>query len=194
VVGRLPPHVYRTADDAYRAMMRGIEMNSPSSSTSTTVGVGGGGGKKGKNNNFEESNTNQSILVSGESGAGKTVTTKIVLNYLAMMSKRVARNEERSSAVAGVEGGGLGMMVAAMSDVDRRRRSRTPSRGRRASCSIRIPSSRRSVTPARYATTIRQDSASTSTSGSRRTVSSLARPSTLTCSRRYGLYGRRGGR
>jgi myosin-5 len=31
---------------------------------------------------------NQSILVSGESGAGKTVTTKIVLNYFAMLSKR----------------------------------------------------------------------------------------------------------
>lgn len=33
--------------------------------------------------------TNQSILVSGESGAGKTVTTKIVLNYFAMLSKKV---------------------------------------------------------------------------------------------------------
>lgn len=32
---------------------------------------------------------NQSILVSGESGAGKTVTTKIVLNYFAMLSKKV---------------------------------------------------------------------------------------------------------
>jgi myosin-5 len=32
--------------------------------------------------------TNQSILVSGESGAGKTVTTKIVLNYFAMLSKK----------------------------------------------------------------------------------------------------------
>lgn len=34
--------------------------------------------------------TNQSILVSGESGAGKTVTTKIVLNYFAMLSKKVS--------------------------------------------------------------------------------------------------------
>ena len=35
--------------------------------------------------------TNQSILVSGESGAGKTVTTKIVLNYFAMLSKTASR-------------------------------------------------------------------------------------------------------
>ena len=33
--------------------------------------------------------TNQSILVSGESGAGETVTTKIVLNYFAMLSKQI---------------------------------------------------------------------------------------------------------
>jgi myosin-5 len=64
---RLPPHAYQSADDAYRAMMRGMENN---------VLMNG-----------EKMPTNQSILVSGESGAGKTVTTKIVLNYFAMLSK-----------------------------------------------------------------------------------------------------------
>jgi len=83
---RLPPHAYLTADDAYRAMMRGIEMN-----------LGGGAARREqvkrrrnteiKGGEDNESCTNQSILVSGESGAGKTVTTKIVLNYFAMLSK-----------------------------------------------------------------------------------------------------------
>jgi len=88
---RLPPHAYLTADDAYRAMMRGIEMNlagGPSGAAqrrelakrrrATEV--------KGANDD-SETHMNQSILVSGESGAGKTVTTKIVLNYFAMLSR-----------------------------------------------------------------------------------------------------------
>lgn len=51
----LPPHVYKLADDAYRALI-------------------------------ERGGRNQSILVSGESGAGKTETVKIVLNYLSYVS------------------------------------------------------------------------------------------------------------
>jgi len=89
---RLPPHAYLTADDAYRAMMRGIEMNN----------LAGGGARREMakrkrranevkgSNDADETPTNQSILVSGESGAGKTVTTKIVLNYFAMLSRHSA--------------------------------------------------------------------------------------------------------
>ena len=85
---KLPPHPYKTADDAYRAMMRGLEngvlMNKSSNAAAN------GGKQQGSSNGSSLVPTNQSILVSGESGAGKTVTTKIVLNYFAMLSKKVS--------------------------------------------------------------------------------------------------------
>ena len=84
---RLPPHAYLTADDAYRAMMRGIEMSLSGGAGRREVAKRRRAGEvKGANDDMETP-TNQSILVSGESGAGKTVTTKIVLNYFAMLSK-----------------------------------------------------------------------------------------------------------
>ena len=87
---RLPPHVYQTADDAYRAMIRGLENKALVNKPKREM-------RRGESQlevlQFG-SPTNQSILVSGESGAGKTVTTKIVLNYFAMLSKK--RAEEGS--------------------------------------------------------------------------------------------------
>jgi len=89
--GSLPPHVYQAADDAYRAMMRGIEMK--------TMSKGGGRGlrnrSKEKKPDEADMPINQSILCSGESGAGKTVTTKIILNYFAMLSQKSQEDHEK---------------------------------------------------------------------------------------------------
>ncbi len=78
---RLSPHVYQTADDAYRQMLHGLDNKKMMQLQK--------GSRNGKSNgDLESSPSDQSILVSGESGAGKTVTTKIVLDYFAMLSKK----------------------------------------------------------------------------------------------------------
>lgn len=77
----LSPHVYELADATYRSMM--LKMDMTGNSKSNTAGSGSG--------------CNQSILVSGESGAGKTVTTKFIMQYLATLSERRADAKQQAS-------------------------------------------------------------------------------------------------
>jgi len=67
---KLAPHVYDLADETYRSMMLKIDVARGSEKC------------------------DQSILVSGESGAGKTVTTKFIMQYLATLSERRAEAKD----------------------------------------------------------------------------------------------------
>ena len=80
---KLSPHVYQTADDAYRQMLHGLDNQKMMQLKKNPKAI-----KRGESHIEESAPTDQSILVSGESGAGKTVTTKIVLDYFAMLSKK----------------------------------------------------------------------------------------------------------
>lgn len=73
----ISPHVFAVADNAYRNMMRVLTLGSLD----------------------EKDFTNQSILISGESGSGKTETTKLLLRYLSTVASPALNSDANCSSV-----------------------------------------------------------------------------------------------
>eukprot|EP00986_Skeletonema_menzelii_P010748 scaffold5364_cov156-Skeletonema_menzelii.AAC.11 len=103
----LPPHVFAVADRTFRTMMTrlhppdadlSIPNNKSSSSSTATKAIFSSQQKQQQQQ--DKPKVNQSVLVSGESGAGKTVTTKLLMGYLAKLSEQPLTDVESSPAVA----------------------------------------------------------------------------------------------
>eukprot|EP00984_Skeletonema_dohrnii_P007410 scaffold2690_cov132-Skeletonema_dohrnii-CCMP3373.AAC.1 len=96
----LSPHVFAVADRTFRTMMTRLhppdaDLSIPNNTASSSKAIFSAPQKQQQQ---DQPKVNQSVLVSGESGAGKTVTTKLLMGYLAKLSEQPSESAGSSSA------------------------------------------------------------------------------------------------
>jgi len=99
----LSPHVFAVADRTFRTMMTRLhppdaDFSIPNNTASSSKAIFSAPQKQQQQQQQDEPKVNQSVLVSGESGAGKTVTTKLLMGYLAKLSEQPSESAGSSSA------------------------------------------------------------------------------------------------